>query len=144
MTRSVDESLRRLGVAHLDLIQCHDIEFGSLKQVVEEISREFSRLDTFVTLSPAPGFAGWLARERTSESPILTREDLEPLEALDRPGWWQDGAAEQLEEFVSVNPNRRERLTDRRRVTRPRVALQRPRLPRSLRVLDDVAHRVDQ
>jgi len=76
------------------------VSFGSflIKQVVEEISREFSRLDTFVTLSPAPGFAGWLARERTSESPILAREDLEPLEALDRPGWWQDGAAEQLEE----------------------------------------------
>jgi L-galactose dehydrogenase len=34
--RSVDESLRRLRVAHIDLIQCHDIEFGSITQVVEE------------------------------------------------------------------------------------------------------------
>ncbi len=34
--RSVDESLRRLQVDHLDLIQCHDIEFGDLDQVVEE------------------------------------------------------------------------------------------------------------
>jgi L-galactose dehydrogenase len=33
---SVDESLRRLGVDHVDLIQCHDIEFVALDQVVEE------------------------------------------------------------------------------------------------------------
>ena len=36
VTRSVDESLRRLRVAHIDLIQCHDIEFASVNQVVEE------------------------------------------------------------------------------------------------------------
>jgi L-galactose dehydrogenase len=34
--RSVDESLARLGVDHIDLIQCHDIEFGSLDQIVDE------------------------------------------------------------------------------------------------------------
>ena len=33
---SVDESLKRLGVEHIDLIQCHDIEFGSLDQIVCE------------------------------------------------------------------------------------------------------------
>lgn len=33
---SLDESLLRLGVDHVDLIQCHDIEFGSLEQVVEQ------------------------------------------------------------------------------------------------------------
>jgi aryl-alcohol dehydrogenase-like predicted oxidoreductase len=33
---SVDESLARLGVDAIDLIQCHDIEFGSLDQIVEE------------------------------------------------------------------------------------------------------------
>ncbi len=36
VTRSVDESLARLGVDYVDLIQCHDVEFGSLDQVVEE------------------------------------------------------------------------------------------------------------
>jgi aryl-alcohol dehydrogenase-like predicted oxidoreductase len=36
VTRSVDESLQRMGVEHLDIIQCHDIEFGSLDQVVNE------------------------------------------------------------------------------------------------------------
>jgi len=36
VTASVDESLRRLGVDTIDLIQCHDIEFGSLDQIVNE------------------------------------------------------------------------------------------------------------
>jgi L-galactose dehydrogenase len=36
VTASIDESLARLGVDHIDLIQCHDIEFGSLEQVIEE------------------------------------------------------------------------------------------------------------
>jgi L-galactose dehydrogenase len=34
--KSIDESLQRLGVDHVDLIQCHDIEFGDLNQVVQE------------------------------------------------------------------------------------------------------------
>jgi len=36
LTRSVDESLQRMGLDYLDIIQCHDIEFGSLDQVVNE------------------------------------------------------------------------------------------------------------
>jgi L-galactose dehydrogenase len=32
----VEESLTRLGTDHLDLVQCHDIEFGRLGQIVEE------------------------------------------------------------------------------------------------------------
>jgi len=36
VTRSVDESLRRLRVAHIDLIQCHDVEFASVNQLTEE------------------------------------------------------------------------------------------------------------
>jgi L-galactose dehydrogenase len=36
VTRSVDESLARLRVEHIDLIQCHDIEFGDLQQVIDE------------------------------------------------------------------------------------------------------------
>ncbi|TQS44080.1 aldo/keto reductase [Cryptosporangium phraense] len=36
VVRSVEESLRRLRTDHIDLIQCHDIEFGSLDQVVSE------------------------------------------------------------------------------------------------------------
>lgn len=33
---SVDESLERLGVDYLDIVQAHDIEFGSLGQIVQE------------------------------------------------------------------------------------------------------------
>ena len=36
IARSVDESLRRLRVAHIDLIQCQDIEFSSVAKLVEE------------------------------------------------------------------------------------------------------------
>jgi malonyl-CoA decarboxylase len=76
------------------------VSFGSflIKQVVEEVSREFPRLSTFVTLSPAPGFAAWLARERKSSDPLLTAQDLSALADLDKPEWWRDGAAERLKE----------------------------------------------
>ena len=36
VTRSVDESLKRLGVEHIDIIQCHDIEYVPLDQIVDE------------------------------------------------------------------------------------------------------------
>jgi len=36
VTASVDESLARLNVEYVDIIQCHDIEFGDLDQVVNE------------------------------------------------------------------------------------------------------------
>src|SRR5262249_61086573 len=72
------------------------VSFGHflIKQVVEEISREMPRLSTFVTLSPAPGFAEWLARERAVEnSMMLTADDRARLTLLDRPEWWRDEPA---------------------------------------------------
>uniref|UniRef100_A0A0D6QUY9 NADP-dependent oxidoreductase domain-containing protein n=1 Tax=Araucaria cunninghamii TaxID=56994 RepID=A0A0D6QUY9_ARACU len=36
VTRSIDESLARLNLDYVDILQCHDIEFGSLDQVVNE------------------------------------------------------------------------------------------------------------
>ncbi|MEM7230655.1 MAG: aldo/keto reductase [Planctomycetota bacterium] len=36
VTQSVDESLERLGLEEIDLIQCHDIEFVNLDQIVDE------------------------------------------------------------------------------------------------------------
>ncbi len=36
VTRSVEESLQRLGVETIDLLICHDIEYVSLNQIVEE------------------------------------------------------------------------------------------------------------
>jgi malonyl-CoA decarboxylase len=69
------------------------VSFGNflIKQVVEEISREIARLQTFVTLSPAPNFAQWLDRERKAEdSAALTEEDRTALNGLDIPVWWQN------------------------------------------------------
>ena len=62
-----------------------------IKQVVEEVRRELSRISTFVTLSPAPNFAAWLKRERANEASLaLDADDREALVALDRPDWWRD------------------------------------------------------
>lgn len=36
VTKSIDESLARLQLDYVDILQCHDIEFGSLDQIVEE------------------------------------------------------------------------------------------------------------
>jgi malonyl-CoA decarboxylase len=78
------------------------VSFGHflIKQVVEEISREMPRLSTFVTLSPVPGFARWLAGERAKEhSAALSPEDGAKLKVLDVPRWWeQAGAAEEARE----------------------------------------------
>jgi acyl-CoA synthetase (AMP-forming)/AMP-acid ligase II len=69
------------------------VSFGSflIKQVAEEISREFPKLETFVTLSPVPGFAKWLARERKDgTSGAIHDADRAALALLDRPGWEQN------------------------------------------------------
>jgi malonyl-CoA decarboxylase len=75
------------------------VSFGHflIKQVVAEISREFSRLSTFVTLSPAPNFAAWLKRERAGEqSQALAAVDLAALSVLDDGGWANDPHAIEL------------------------------------------------
>ncbi|KAL8208827.1 hypothetical protein R6Q57_008239 [Mikania cordata] len=36
VTKSIDESLERLQMDYVDIFQCHDIEFGSLDQIVNE------------------------------------------------------------------------------------------------------------
>ena len=71
------------------------ISFGNflIKQVVEDLRRELPRLSTFVTLSPVPGFAAWLKREREQEGTgALTALDKVRLSALDQSGWNQDQA----------------------------------------------------
>jgi L-galactose dehydrogenase len=57
--RSVDESLARLGVDHLDIIQVHDMEFGDARQIVEEtvpalVKVKESGKSRFVGLSGLP------------------------------------------------------------------------------------------
>ncbi len=66
------------------------VSFGNflIKQVVDDLARELPNLKTFVTLSPVPGFAAWLARERAAEaSGALNQEAKEALAVLDDPQW---------------------------------------------------------
>jgi malonyl-CoA decarboxylase len=68
------------------------VSFGNflIKQVVEDLKSELPNLKTFVTLSPAPGFAAWLDRERDAGSTILEREVSDALAPLGDPGWYRD------------------------------------------------------
>ncbi len=69
------------------------VSFGHflIKQVAEEVTRELPRLATYVTLSPTPGFAQWLARERAADASIaLSDEDRAALAITDRPEWWKN------------------------------------------------------
>jgi malonyl-CoA decarboxylase len=79
------------------------VSFGNflIKQVVEELKRELPRLETFVTLSPVPRFAAWLAREIDDpSSPLLSAEDRRILALLDKPQWFHKAAAADAVERV--------------------------------------------
>jgi L-galactose dehydrogenase len=59
VTRSVDESLARIGVDHIDFIQVHDMEFGNLDQIVNETIPALRKLQSsgkvrFVGISCLP------------------------------------------------------------------------------------------
>jgi malonyl-CoA decarboxylase len=78
------------------------VSFGNflIKQVAEEIAREYPKLARFVTLSPVPGFAGWLRRELSAEnSRAIKPEDREALTQVETAGWWQ-GDPEPLKDPV--------------------------------------------
>jgi malonyl-CoA decarboxylase len=62
------------------------ISFGSflIKQVAEELQREFPKLENFVTLSPAPGLMQWL--KAGSDVPV-NDEGRALLGQLDAPDW---------------------------------------------------------
>src|SRR5207248_1788753 len=64
------------------------ISLGSflIKQVVEELRRETPKLDTFVTLSPVPGFMQWIKQDKDLP---LSDEDREVLKHLDEPKWFE-------------------------------------------------------
>lgn len=58
---------------------------------MENLKRELPNLKAFVTLSPVPGFARWLERERKmEESACLDAEAKEALMSLDEPAWKDD------------------------------------------------------
>lgn len=62
------------------------ISFGHflIKQVAEELAREFPAVGTFVTLSPAPKFRDWL---RTEGVALVLDAERDALSALDADGW---------------------------------------------------------
>jgi malonyl-CoA decarboxylase len=69
------------------------ISFGDflIKQVADELRRELPQLDTFVTLSPVPGFAAWLARQLKDEGGLLDAGDKAVLSRLSEgPDWVND------------------------------------------------------
>ncbi|QQS13989.1 MAG: malonyl-CoA decarboxylase [Rhodospirillales bacterium] len=71
------------------------ISFGNflIKQVVEDLRRELPRLTHFATLSPAPGFAAWLKRERARKKPAApVARAADALAVLDDPAWIDDPA----------------------------------------------------
>jgi len=72
------------------------VPFGSflIKQVVEDLGREFPRIRKFATVSPVPGFREWLS----------LNPELAGLRAkLEQPRWWENAAlsAELRQELVS-------------------------------------------
>jgi malonyl-CoA decarboxylase len=70
------------------------ISFGDflIKQVVDELSRDLPELDTFVTLSPVPGFGKWLSGQlKDGDGGLLSSEDQAALSAgLDGDRWVHD------------------------------------------------------
>ena len=60
------------------------ISFGNflIKQVAEDLGREFPRLKTFATLSPIPGFRKWLAEAAATHAELA-----ELVDALAEPDW---------------------------------------------------------
>ena len=65
------------------------VSFGSflLKQVVEDLARDLPGLKSFVTLSPVPGFAGWLAGAAADADHPLAAPAALAVTALAAPDW---------------------------------------------------------
>lgn len=65
------------------------VSFGSflIKQVVEDLKRDLPSLETFVTLSPLPGFVRWLAANLQEAEGTVPAADRQTLRALEADGW---------------------------------------------------------
>lgn len=90
-------------VAHADcaifysITNCQEglrgISFGNflIKQVAEELGREFPRLKTFATLSPIPGFRKWLVGQVGQwEDQADGRQMAQILDRLQEPNWFKE------------------------------------------------------
>lgn len=56
-----------------------------IKRVVDELRNEFYNIDTFVTLSPIPGFRKWLSQKRKEMNDQEFQNEL--LKMIDEDGW---------------------------------------------------------
>ncbi len=88
---------RTTAAVFYSISNCQDglrgVSFGNflIKQVVEDLRRDLPEVATFVTLSPVPGFAAWLAREREAKTgEALTADDRAALADLEERGWMDD------------------------------------------------------
>jgi len=71
------------------------VPFGSflIKQVVEDLSKEFPRIKKFATLSPVPGFRKWLSEKAAALQAIPKLAPFANVVAmLDNPQWMEDEA----------------------------------------------------
>jgi malonyl-CoA decarboxylase len=69
------------------------VSFGNflIKQVAEDLGREFPKLKTFATLSPIPGFRRWLVEETSARAGQPEHEQLAALVArIDTPPWLKE------------------------------------------------------
>ncbi len=96
-TRDITEPAAATTAVFYSISNCQPglrgISFGSflIKQVAEEMRRQLPGLTCFVTLSPVPGFAAWLARERAAPASVFVTDAMrETLGILDEPGWHED------------------------------------------------------
>ncbi|EJC71669.1 Malonyl-CoA decarboxylase (MCD) [Rhizobium leguminosarum bv. trifolii WSM2012] len=96
------------------------ISFGNflIKQVVDDLRRDLPGLKNFVTLSPVPGFARWLAKARASGG-LLHDTAREALMLLDDPNWADDEDAAAALQRVLLPLAARFFLTERTPQGRP-------------------------
>lgn len=80
------------------------ISFGNLliKQVVQELGREFPKIKTFATLSPVPGFRAWLSGvPEELAATAAGRAAADALKILDEPDWFkQASTAERVQKHL--------------------------------------------
>ena len=88
------------------------VSFGGflIKRVVQELTREFSRLKTFSTLSPLPGFLPWVRRTLSGDPEALLPGEAKRIRILaggGDPGSWLgtvlEGADWHLDESVAAS-----------------------------------------
>jgi malonyl-CoA decarboxylase len=79
------------------------ISFGNflIKQVVDDLMKESTSLKTYVTLSPMPLFADWLADIMDDRDPgLLTPEERTQLDVIEDPAWIENGPAEAVKPLL--------------------------------------------